>query len=275
MDNPGLIIWNGDLISEDGLALTPASDWMRHAPGFYESIKVSEGIIFQKDLHYERMGEGAAFWKVQLPGADIFYDALGKLVKAHAYNSGKLRVQFCVDIRHGKLDYMAVFEDGKKGFDWLEQGWITAVFKDHFKLAGPDANIKSNHRDIYLMARQWMFGSQLDEAIIINQQGRVVESTICNLWWVEEGVVYTPPLHSGCVNGVMRRFLLTQLPSWGFTVEESEAFPGRLEKASELFLTNAIRGIRWVSGIDGIPKNFDLSYKIFQELKRWEEQQYS
>jgi len=268
------ILWNGRLMNEDELALGPSSDWMRHAPGFYESIKVSGGIIFHKELHYARMMDGAAYWKVMLPEAETMYSSLIGLIDSSNFDSGKLRIQFCVDIKSGGLDYLAVFEKGDKGYSWEDKGWITAVYKDHFKTAGSDANIKSNHRDIYLQARQWMFANELDEAIVINQQGRVVESTICNLWWIDDNVIYTPPLHAGCVNGVMRRFLTQHLSEWGFQVEEADAFPGRLEKASEVFLTNAIRGVRWVSGIDGVPKSYKVSRGVFDKLRAWELDQY-
>ena len=274
MDKQESVLFNGKLVSANDLNLMPSSSWVKHCPGFYESIKVSDNKMFLTDYHYDRMMEGARYWNVSLPSKAVLFNNLQELIDTVPYHSGKLRLQFCVDVQHDTLDHIAYLEEGNKGFTWQDQGWITAVFKDHFKPLIPKANLKSNSRDVFLLAHQWMRHNELDEAIILNEQGKIVESTICNIWWVEDDVIYTPPLDAGCVQGVMRRFLLERLADWNFQVGEENAYPSRLEQASEIFLTNAIRGIRWVSGLDSVPKDHHLSYKVFEQLKAWELQQY-
>ena len=56
----------------------------------------------------------------------------------------------------------------------------------------------------------------------------------------------TPALDQGCVNGVMRRYLAEQFQVSGYELQEGVIITSHLENADELFLTNAINGIRWV-----------------------------
>ncbi len=67
---------------------------------------------------------------------------------------------------------------------------------------------------------------------------------------VQKGILYTPALSEGCVAGVKRRELVGNLPSLGFRVEEAMISPESLPEMEEVFLTNAIRGIRPVACID-------------------------
>jgi branched-chain amino acid aminotransferase len=63
---------------------------------------------------------------------------------------------------------------------------------------------------------------------------------------VWNGQIFTTPLSEGCVAGVMRQHLLQQFPLWGYTVVEQAADIQTIAGADAIFLTNAIRGIRWV-----------------------------
>jgi branched-chain amino acid aminotransferase len=59
-------------------------------------------------------------------------------------------------------------------------------------------------------------------------------------------MIYTPPLSEGCVAGVMRRYLLEALGKAGYAVFEKEMDREFVQEADEVFLSNALRGIRWV-----------------------------
>jgi branched-chain amino acid aminotransferase len=71
-------------------------------------------------------------------------------------------------------------------------------------------------------------------------------------------------LSEGCVAGVMRRHLVDTLPSQGYTVLEKEVVPDELVEADEIFLTNAVSGVKWVSDFRNRKFGNALSAKIFQ-----------
>jgi branched-chain amino acid aminotransferase len=66
---------------------------------------------------------------------------------------------------------------------------------------------------------------------------------------VEGDTLITPPLAEGPVQGTMRRHLLEQAPAKGFRVKEDLVSTERLLAADEVFLTNAIYGLKWVKQV--------------------------
>ncbi len=96
------------------------------------------------------------------------------------------------------------------------------------------------------MAALYAKQNWLDDSMVMNQYGRIADATIANIFAVKDGTIYTPPLSEGCVAGVMRRFLLVDIAAEGHTMKESQFQLNDLLEADELFLTNAVQGIRWV-----------------------------
>jgi branched-chain amino acid aminotransferase len=88
------------------------------------------------------------------------------------------------------------------------------------------------------------------------------------VFWVKNGIIYTPPLSEGGIAGVARRFLMEALPAAGFRVEEALLSVAELESADEIFLTNAVRGVRYVEKF----KNRKLTSPISRSVQQlWKE----
>ncbi len=105
----------------------------------------------------------------------------------------------------------------------------------------------------------------LGDCLILNQYGRIADATIANVFWIKNRVVYTPPLEEGGIAGVTRRFLLQQLPAAGYTVNEQPLTIDAMLDADEIFLTNAVRGIRAV----GKCRNRSYSSSLTKEIYSW------
>lgn len=80
-----------------------------------------------------------------------------------------------------------------------------------------------------------------DEVLFLNERGELTEGAITNVFLEISGRLYTPPSSSGLLNGVFRRHLLM---SRSLHASERVLFPGDLEKADRIFLTNSVRGMR-------------------------------
>jgi branched-chain amino acid aminotransferase len=106
--------------------------------------------------------------------------------------------------------------------------------------------LKSNNYLVYLMGALWAKENRLNECLILNSREQVADASISNLFYVSGRTICTPPLSEGGVDGVMRRYLLSELPGWGYAVLEEPVRPDALLQADELFVTNAITGIRWI-----------------------------
>lgn len=112
------------------------------------------------------------------------------------------------------------------------------------------SNLKTNNYLLNTLAIQHARENGFDDALILNSRGNICEASSSNLFMVQKGVLFTPSLSQGCVAGTKRRELLEILPGLGFQIEETIITKEMVNEMEEIFLTNAIRGIRPVICID-------------------------
>lgn len=112
------------------------------------------------------------------------------------------------------------------------------------------SRIKSlNYLDNVLAARE-AAAAGADDALILNTNGDVACSTIANVFALFGRRFATPPLVDGAMDGVVRSYILAAPPA-GYEAEEATLAPIDLVRADGLFLTNSVRLLRPVVGLDG------------------------
>jgi branched-chain amino acid aminotransferase len=127
-----------------------------------------------------------------------------------------------------------------------ENGLVIGDFTGGFKAADGFANLKSNNYLMYVMAAMFAKQQHWNDALILNHLGTYADATIANLWMIKDGKIFTPTLADGPVAGTMRQFLLDNLEEAGYSVVEKSITKKELAAADEVFLSNAIYGIKWV-----------------------------
>lgn len=90
------------------------------------------------------------------------------------------------------------------------------------------------------------------EAVLLGPSGEVAEGATSNVFVVRGGVVRTPPLSAGILEGITRRVALELLRASGDVVEESLLFPPDLYRADEVFITSSIREVVPVVRVDDV-----------------------
>ena len=90
-----------------------------------------------------------------------------------------------------------------------------------------------------------------DETVMLNERGEVAECTAANIFCARDGRVYTPPLASGCLEGVTRSVLLEIGARAGAPVEERTLLPEDLYRADEVFISSTNRSMLGVSEVNG------------------------
>jgi len=145
-----------------------------------------------------------------------------RVVSLHPFNPvphGALRLRWC-DIRLGRNARLA----GIKHLNRLEQ---------------------------VLAQSEWRDG-EADEGLMLDTEGEVVCATSANVFAVREGALVTPDLRFCGVQGVMRAQVIKAAAKLKLAVSEEPLWPHDLEMASEVFITNAVRGIRSVALLDSL-----------------------
>ncbi|MEM9024894.1 MAG: aminotransferase class IV [Bacteroidota bacterium] len=108
------------------------------------------------------------------------------------------------------------------------------------------STLKSANALPYVLAGLYAREKKLDDCIMLNDLGTIAESVSSNLFIVLNRVLYTPSETQGCVCGVMRDQVIDLARKNRLEVQECPLNPQHLVRADEVFLTNAVSGIRWV-----------------------------
>ena len=106
---------------------------------------------------------------------------------------------------------------------------------------------KNIHSQIYIQGAIYAQEKNIGDVLILNSDNNIIEATSSNVFLVSGGELYTPKLSSGPVGGVMRATVINLAIEMGIKVFECNLTPQELLKADEVFLTNAVQGIKWVS----------------------------
>ena len=250
-----LINYNGTIYSSSTPIINAANPSLRYGDGLFETIRVKEGQLLLGELHFARLFKGMQLLHFEIPETftqDYLRSSIISLCEQNKIeHSARVRLNvfrsesstehpdtpsFIIEAWEiprlsSEIDpagiCVDVYEDGKKGID---------VF----------SNCKTNNYLLYVMASRHASEHYLDEALVMNHEGRVCDGSTSNIFWVKSDLIYTPPLSEGCIAGVMRTNLLTVLPAKGFNITEKQTDIEELLNADEIFMTNAIRSIRWV-----------------------------
>ncbi|MGB0429922.1 MAG: aminotransferase class IV [Bacteroidia bacterium] len=113
-------------------------------------------------------------------------------------------------------------------------------------------NFKSLSALNYVLASIEKQNRQLDDLLLHNENGQLTEATSSNLWWYNGKAIYTPHAKCGGVNGVFKAYLLDVLNDEGIDVLQGAFKPEDILAAHEVFLTNAVQGIRPVERVKNI-----------------------
>jgi len=265
---------NGEFIEEKAPAIRADNRAFRYGDGLFETMKVVLGSIRLRDLHFNRLFNGMQTLDIIMPGfisADIFEEQIMNTLRKNRLN-GPARVRLTVfrgdgglyDFNNTKAGYVIqVWPLSSSSLVMNDKGLKLGLFDGGKKAVDSLSNIKSNNYLVYVMGALHAKKHQQNDALILNTNDRVCDSTIANVFWIKDGTIFTPPLSEGCVAGVMRNNLLTQLPAQGFNVIEKETTVDEIANADEVFLTNAVSGLRWVGDFKGKRYGNDVSSKIY------------
>jgi branched-chain amino acid aminotransferase/4-amino-4-deoxychorismate lyase len=118
-----------------------------------------------------------------------------------------------------------------------------------------------------VMARREALAQGADEAVMCNTDGHLACAAAANLFWIEEGVFFTPDLACGVLPGLTRARVLAAARALDQAVQVVKIGPEALDKAQAIVLTNSLNGLWSVSHWQGQPvKTGPAANRIFQAL---------
>ena len=114
-----------------------------------------------------------------------------------------------------------------------------------------DPKVKSLNYLNNILARIEANGAGCDEALMLNLDGNVCEGSVDNIFIVTDGVLITPPLTDGMLEGITRAVVIDVAAKAGIPCEQTSLRVNDLQRADECFLTGSGAELIPVRTIDG------------------------
>jgi branched-chain amino acid aminotransferase len=246
---------NDRLVPVEQVRLTPGQAGLLNGWGLFSTLRVARAEPFAFERHWRRLEKDAERVRLPIPHtADFVRGRLAEVIAANEVREGTARIYFVYN-RVG-------FWTSGESFPEVDLILYTAglpPYREPVRLglrpngrfsASPLCSVKTTAwlNNVWHLAEAQKAG--FDEVILLNERGEVAECTAANVFAVAGGRVCTPPLSSGCLEGVTRSILLELAPQLGIPVEERSLTPEDLRRADEVFISSTNRNLLGVGSIE-------------------------
>ncbi|MCP4873892.1 MAG: branched-chain amino acid aminotransferase [Gammaproteobacteria bacterium] len=219
-----------------------------YGDGVFEGLRYYFGKTFMLEAHLERLWSSAQAIGLELPySRQEITAAIEQLIEQYHSDSGYLRLvvtrgQGSLGIDPGKCANPSLFiiadELSVMNVTDLSQGVSLHVSRTRRSPAEClDPKIKSMNYLNNILARIEANQAGMDEALMLNLDGYVCEGSVDNLFIVSDGVLKTPSLDCGLLEGITRAVVIDIAIGLGIPCEETRLVVADLERAEECFLS--------------------------------------
>jgi 4-amino-4-deoxychorismate lyase len=248
----------------------PANDrGFHYGDGLFETALLDQGVVRYLDAHLERLQSGCERLGITPPDRDQIRceidSVTGKL------RSGVLKVVLSRGIANTRgyrpeqsptaaTRVVALYAAPEPPSEAaIKVRWCETPLGRNARLAG----IKHLNRLEQVLAQaEWDDGA-VGEGLMLDTEGELVCGTASNVFIVRNGTLFTPDLRFCGVRGVMRSQVLRAAAECGMSVSEEPLWPSDAEAAEEMFVTNAVRGIRSVRALGSLRwERFDCAQSL-------------
>lgn len=249
---------NGEI--KESAQISTYNRGLNYGDAVFESIRVINSSLMFWEQHYFRLMSSMRMLRMEIPmnfSPEYLQEQIVATLSSQDLQNKPARVKILVYRKEGGLylpksrdvDVVISAKEISSPFFILSSTSYTVdLFKDHFVLSGLLSTLKTTNKITQVLASIYAQENQFDNCILLNEKKSVLEFTNGNLFLVKGNTIKTPPLSDGCLKGIIRGELISIINKLdGFTLEEVSISPFELQKADELFMTNAITGIQSIT----------------------------
>jgi len=261
------INYNGILLSEAEAPATVDGSVFRFSEGLFESMLSTEGRLQLSHYHFDRLMRGMHHYGYPVPShftQNFLEDEVTKTIEKNG-NAPCSRVRFQVKKERQEFHFLVECTTiAEEVFAYNSIGWKLGLIDSSLKAFDLSGNHKNINIPLYTRGADMASQSGWNDILLVHN-GWIVESGGANIFWVKNGVISTPPLSEGCIEGTMRRYVIESLNSSN-PVKMQHLSTADLLAADEVFLTNAVRRLKWVAQIGSTIYSNALSAQIYGRL---------
>ncbi|MBF0276508.1 MAG: branched-chain-amino-acid transaminase [SAR324 cluster bacterium] len=257
------VCWfNGNIMDASEAKISVFDHGLLYGDGVFEGLRFYQGKVFRLLSHLERFEKSARAIMLPLPfDHKTLAMAVEETIKASNQSEGYIRMvatrgegplginpatctQGCLFMIADQLQMSnaRILSDGAR---------LMIAATRRLGPDGLDPKIKSLNYLNNIMAKIEANQAGYDEAILLNQMGNVAEGTVDNVFVVADGVLKTPPVSDGALDGITRTVVLELAEKLEIPCQEKSLTAYDLFLADECFLTGTgaeLIPVREISG---------------------------
>jgi branched-chain amino acid aminotransferase len=272
-----MINFNGTIVSEDANILTQNRAFL-YGDAVFETVKVINNKILFLEDHYFRLMSSMRVVRMEIPmNFTMEYleqQILALVAKNQELNSSRARITVYRNdggyylpqnntvsfLIHSTALENTLYSIEKKHYE-------VDLYKDFYITKQLLSSIKTTNKIINITGSIFANENGLDNCLLLNDSKNVVEALQGNLFMLLGNKLITPPVSEGCLNGVMRKQILSLAKKIeNLEVVEEVISPFDLQKADELFITNVIKGIQPITQYRKKVFTTSLSVQLTEKL---------
>ena len=255
-----MVNFNGKILEANTDFLNEENRGLRYGDALFETIRVVNNKIYFWESHYLRLMASMRILRMEIPmkfTPEFLEEEIFRTLASTEDTAPAYRVKIQVWRKSGGtytpknrgVAYMISFQGLNTPFYTLNQEpYEIELFKDHYIHSGMLSTLKTNNKIVNVLGSIYAEENDYQNCLLLNEKKEIVEALNGNLFLVDGYKIKTPPLESGCLNGILRKqifAILAKLPD--YILEEAPVSPFELQKVDEMFLTNTIVGIQPIS----------------------------
>ena len=258
--NKNFICINGNYKIKDEYIFKISNRAFQYGDAIFETMFASHNQVRFFSEHIERLVNSMKILKMKVPerfisNTDSLHREITKLLNKNMFYKGA-RIRLTVfrnstglyTPQSNEIEY--VIEANKLDntkYELNSKGLKIDIYDEILKPKNILSKLKTTNTLLYILAGISKKEKFLDEILLLNTEQNVIETLSSNIFYVNNNIIFTPPINEGCVNGIMRKNIIKIATENNMEISISKITKEDLLNANEIFLTNAISGIKWVS----------------------------
>lgn len=264
------IFKNQKLIEEKQATISIRERGFLFGDGIFETLKIIDGKIFDFTGHKARIIKALKILKFSADISSLEKNSL-ELIQKNKIKNGILRISISRGI--GSKGYLPTYEsEALTIIETLEERKLPTASTDsgqtkiHLgisKITTPKTPFKSMNALPYILAKIEAEEKKYFDCVMLSDKNFIAETSCANIFWVKNGVIYTP--HESCdiVLGCVREKILKMSL---LKIKKVKAKISALKNADEIFLTNSAFLVLSVDKLDSHKKSNKKLQKTFAKI---------
>ncbi|MEL6105950.1 MAG: branched-chain-amino-acid transaminase [Planctomycetota bacterium] len=253
---------NGQYFAPEDAKVSVYDHGLLYGDGVFEGMRTYDGKVFRLKEHLERLDESARAIGLQLPiSLEQLADDTNEAVRRNELVDGYIRLVVTrgagplgIDPFKCSDPQIIIIADSITLYPetYYENGLelVTAsTIRNH--PAALSARVKSLNYLNNVLAKMEGLRAGCIEALMLNHNGEVAECTGDNIFSVKDGVLNTPPIDAGILEGITRNAVLELAAAAGIPTNQATMTRHDLFIADECFLTGSAAEVIPAVKLDG------------------------